>query len=170
VVAVGRKEKKKSYNKTVKNSTVKNSIIFFLIILFIIIADQLLKFIVRTRTQLGESRVLIDGFLNITKTHNTGAGFGILKGQGWLFIIVAAIVLCALVYYNKQIRSERLLSLACGLIAGGTIGNLIDRIFFSYVIDYIDFSFWPTFNLADASLTIGTLGMIVWVYWNERIK
>lgn len=179
MVAVRRKKKKNSSNKHIshhandKNNTepdgiVSNSLIFFLIITAIIVADQLIKFLIRTKIQLGESRVLIDGFLNMTRTHNTGAGFGILKGHGWLFIIVAVIVLCVLMYYNKQIRSKRVLSIACGLITGGTIGNVIDRLVFSHVIDYIDFSFWPTFNLADASLTVGTLMVVVWIYWAER--
>ena len=87
-----------------------------------------------------------------------GAAFGLFKGQQLLFILVSLFVIILIFYHMKKYESY-----ALGLILGGTIGNLIDRIFLGYVVDFINLKFWPVFNLADTATTIGLIWLI-WIY------
>ena len=96
----------------------------------------------------------------MTLVHNTGIAFGFFKDQGIVFIIIPIIAVALLVfniYYYRQNNEalSRMYIVAFSLILGGAIGNLIDRIYFGYVIDFIDFRFWPVFNVADSAITIG---------------
>ncbi len=101
----------------------------------------------------------------ITHTTNSGAAFGILPNQGNLFILIAvAVVIAIVVYYRQLPAGDWLIRISLGLQLGGAIGNLLDRLRLGYVIDFIDISFWPIFNLADASITIGIL-LIVYRLW-----
>lgn len=101
-------------------------------------------------------------------TRNYGAVFGILQGGRIFFIIIAVVVICVLVYYRKEYPLE------LGLLMGGTLGNLIDRIFYGYVIDFIDVGWWPSFNIADSANTIGVvlvaLRILGYVVNWEKIK
>ena len=93
------------------------------------------------------SKYIFKSYFSVTK--NYGAAFGLFQGYRWLFVIVAVIVVLLIFKYRK------LNNLALGLLLGGTIGNLIDRLVYGYVIDFIDLGFWPSFNLADSFSTIG---------------
>ncbi|MBS3144153.1 signal peptidase II [Candidatus Woesearchaeota archaeon] len=93
-----------------------------------------------------KSFVVNNGFRYTT---NTGAAFGILQGQTWLLIFIAVVVIAVLVYYSHEYQ------LALGFLLGGTLGNLLDRVFYGYVIDFIHVPFWPSFNLADSFNVIG---------------
>ena len=94
-------------------------------------------------------------------TTNTGAAFGILKDQQWLFILVAVAVSIALLYCIPKYKYPEL-----GLLLGGALGNLIDRVIYGHVIDFIDLGFWPSFNVADSSNTISVIILI----WRLEIK
>ncbi len=98
---------------------------------------------------------------NFKYTTNTGAAFGILQNQQWLFTMAALIVSIALLYLIPKYQYPEL-----GLLLGGAIGNLIDRMLYSHVIDFIDVGFWPSFNIADASNTISVLLLL----WRLEIK
>jgi signal peptidase II len=146
---------------------------FFLIALGIIALDQITKAIVRNKLALGDAWPDADMLLNIVYVTNSGAAFGILQGQT-LFLIgtslvgVAAIVL----YYIFPPLEHGLLRAALGLQLGGAAGNLIDRIRFGEVTDFINFSFWPAFNVADASISIGVV-TILWFFLTtegERLR
>ena len=113
----------------------------FLIAFFIVLIDQLSKFIIKN-------------YFNFTK--NYGAAFGLLQGYRWLFILIALVVIALCVYYAKK----NLISIA--FILGGTIGNLIDRISYSYIIDFIDLKIWPSFNVADFFSTLGVILLIIY--------
>ncbi|MGC8877686.1 MAG: signal peptidase II [Anaerolineae bacterium] len=107
----------------------------------------------------------------ITHTTNSGAAFGLFPNQGSLFILIAIIVVIAIVIYYRHLPAEDwLIRISLGLQLGGAIGNLIDRLRFGYVVDFIDISFWPIFNLADASITIGVLLIIYQLWRMERVK
>lgn len=138
---------------------------FFGIAVFVILLDQLTKYLITAGLSLNESFVLIKNFLSITYITNTGAGFGILKGANGFLIALSFIVFAALFYYRNDFKNDVEKQMVA-LIVGGIIGNLIDRILLGHVIDFISFSFWPAFNVADSALTIGILGLILY-NWKE---
>jgi len=138
------------------------NVVFFLTGLLIAVADQLSKAWVRTN--LAEGQSLFDiGFLRVTHVHNTGAAFGLFKDQSFALTIVALVGITALLVYALVIHryfpwlNSMLGRSALGLILGGTVGNLIDRFRFGYVTDFIDFGFWPVFNIADSAVTVGVI-------------
>lgn len=109
-------------------------------------------------------------FLNLTLTYNYGAAFSFLAAQSgwqlWFFTIIAIIVIIAILYWLRKIpRRHNLFAISLTFILGGAIGNVFDRIFYGYVIDFIDFHYkayhWPTFNLADSFICIGAFLFIL---------
>ena len=138
------------------------SVAFSLIGLLIVVADQLSK--VWIRTNLPEGHYLFQiGFFRIIHIHNTGAAFGLFRDQSLALSIVAIIAITVILVYtfvgyrHLPWLDSKLGKVALGLILGGTVGNLIDRLRFGYVTDFIDFSFWPVFNIADSAVTIGVI-------------
>jgi len=130
----------------------------------IIIFDRLTKSFFSNLLTLGESIPVIRKFFHFTLIHNTGIAFGFFKDQGIVFIVIPIVVILLLafnVFYYKQNNEwlSRGYIIAFSLILGGAIGNLIDRISYGYVIDFIDFRIWPVFNIADSAITIG--GIII---------
>jgi signal peptidase II len=123
---------------------------FFYVTAGILILDQLSKLLVR---QLDSAITLIPGFLSINLVMNTGAGFGLFQGQRWLLTWISVMVVGLILYYYDRIPERERIPFA--LILGGALGNLIDRLLLGYVVDFIDLSFWPAFNIADSALTIG---------------
>jgi len=135
----------------------------------VVVLDQATKFLVTRFIDLYE-RVEVLPILDFTLLHNTGAAFSILAGasgwQRWFFIGLAAIVSVVLVVWLFRLpRGQRMLSLSLALILGGALGNLIDRVRFGYVVDFIHFhwgsSYFPAFNIADSCITIGAALLIV---------
>lgn len=128
----------------------------------IVISDRLTKMFFSDLLDYGESLPLIRNVLHMTLVHNTGIAFGFFKDQGIVFIIIPIIAIVLLIfniYYYKQNNEalSRIYIVAFSLILGGAIGNLIDRIMYGYVIDFIDFRVWPVFNIADSAITIGAV-------------
>ena len=130
----------------------------FILAAVILSLDQLTKFIITKNLMPHESMPVIKGIFHFTLVHNRGAAFGILKGQLFLFIFTSAIAII-LIYRTLKNCHLNLYSISLGLILAGAIGNLIDRLIFGYVIDFLDFRIWPVFNIADASITIGAILM-----------
>ncbi len=120
----------------------------------LIVVDQLIKIIVR---KYNPDFVLIRNFLDLTFVKNTGAGFGLLRDflpfLRFLNIIAIVFIVGLLIYTKKSLLAD--ISLA--LIFGGAVGNLLDRVIFGFVTDFISFSFWPVFNIADSAVTIGVI-------------
>ncbi len=144
-----------------------NSRVFILLAVIIFVLDQLTKLLISSLMSLGQSISLIPSILHITYIHNFGAGFSILQNQRCFFIVFSLIVIGVIFYNYKKIISNKKLSITVALILAGAVGNLIDRLFHGYVIDFIDFRIWPVFNIADTSLTIGTI-LLVWYFWKEK--
>lgn len=120
------------------------------------VADQLTKWIVISSMHLHESIRLIPGILSITRIHNSGIAFGLFPGIPNLFLVVTIISMLVVIYFYLTAHPRRWpLTVGCALILGGALGNLLDRIRLGYVVDFINFSFWPAFNIADSSVTIG---------------
>ena len=145
-------------------------VLFLLTALLIVAADQLSKMWIRANLAIGQS-LFEAGFFRITHVHNTGAAFGLFRGQSASLTVVAFVGIGVLLFYaflvyrRLPLLDNMLNRLALGLVFGGTIGNLIDRLRFGYVTDFIDFGFWPAFNIADSAITIG---VIIFVYSSLR--
>ncbi len=128
----------------------------------VIIVDRLSKSFFSKILSYGESIPVIRNIFHFTLVHNTGIAFGLFRDQGLVFVIIPIIAIILLVfnlYYfqqNKEVLSQRYI-VAFSLILGGAVGNLIDRIVYGYVIDFIDFRIWPVFNIADSAITIGAV-------------
>ncbi|MFH0935333.1 MAG: signal peptidase II [Candidatus Omnitrophota bacterium] len=131
----------------------------FVIVLIILSLDQLTKYVLNSNFAPGESLPVIKNIFYLTLVHNRGAAFGILKNQTQVFILTSVFAIVLICYslkkHGRQKVSVYILSLV--FILAGAIGNLIDRVFFGYVIDFLDFRIWPVFNLADSAITIGAV-------------
>ncbi len=131
------------------------------IVLPILIIDQLTKFIVLKNFQPGESLPIIKNIFHISLVLNKGVAFGVLQEQGtkfvWIIYVCAIIITFILISYKKFFHKGRSTQVFLSLILAGAIGNLIDRVRFGYVIDFLDFRIWPVFNIADSAITIGTI-------------
>jgi signal peptidase II len=131
----------------------------------VVVLDQLSKIWVATAFQFRESQPVIPGLFNLTFITNTGAAFGILAGAQSLgrqlfFCGVALIALGVLYMAYREYREQgQIYMTAIGLVAGGALGNLVDRLRLGHVIDFLDFYIrqyhWPAFNIADSAITVG---------------
>lgn len=138
-----------------------NKLHFFLIAIAIVILDRLSKLSIITNFSLNET-MSIFSFLSFTRVHNFGVAWGALQGKGIISILVSILVLL-LIYINleKIFKMQNYVILGISLILGGALGNLIDRLVYGYVIDFIDFHWWPVFNIADIALVIGAVLFIL---------
>ena len=135
-----------------------------IISLIVIIIDRILKVLVTNNFVLNVRNKIIDGFFYITNCHNEGAAFSLFSGNVLFLIFITLIVLFLIYRINKE-NVNKIGILAYGLLLGGILGNLYDRIFYGYVIDYLDFVIFKfnfaIFNLADAAIVIGAILLIV---------
>lgn len=141
---------------------------FFLTLISVLIADQLSKYIVVTNFKLGQKYPVVDDWFVLTYIHNPGAAFGMLEGKFWFFMGAALMVVAGMIYYTFRYNPPRIVKYALGLIAGGALGNLVDRIFYKSVIDFISIGWWPVFNLADVGITAGSIILICFMLYQER--
>ncbi|MFH1775276.1 MAG: signal peptidase II [Chloroflexota bacterium] len=136
---------------------------FFATALLIIACDQLSKLWIRTNLAFGQSLPPEGGFFRLEYTHNSGAAFGLFQGQSLpltILALISAIFLLSyapFIYRRLPVVDNRLGSLALGLVLGGTVGNLIDRLHLGYVTDFIGIGIWPTFNIADSSIVVSAI-------------
>ena len=133
----------------------KKTLFILLFAVSLVIIDQIVKYIVSRSMDLHQSIPLIKNVLHFTYIQNTGAGFGIFKGQQLFLIFISLVIIGGILFYLDRV--ERQVKVPFALILGGAVGNLIDRMFLGYVIDFIDFRIWPVFNVADTSITIGAM-------------
>jgi len=116
--------------------------------------------------------VVVDGFFEFRLTFNTGASFSLFSGGGQILAIIA-IGVVIMIFFMLGDASRRVEALALGLVLGGALGNLIDRIFRGSglldgaVVDFIDFDFFATFNVADMAINIGVLVLLIAVFWKR---
>jgi len=134
-----------------------SEIAFFIAALLVVIIDQVSKHFIRTGLTLGE-KMPEEGFFQITYSVNTGGVFGLFADQAFLITIIAAVGIIAILIYSRYPAFNGLLvRISLGLILGGAVGNLIDRIRFGWVTDFIDIGGWPVFNLGDSAIVIGVI-------------
>ena len=137
----------------------------------IVVSDQITKALIRANYQLHEGTTVIPGFFDLTRVHNAGAAFGMMNAMDFpfktaLLALIATAALGGLAMYAATLPSDQRLARAgLALIVGGAAGNLIDRVFVGYVVDFVDVywrdhHFWA-FNVADSAITIGVVIMIL---------
>ena len=153
---------------------------FGALIALVVFLDQASKLWIVNHFSLYESLVIVPGLFNLTYLTNTGAAFGMLAGQPALwrqafFISVAIVALFLVIFLFRRLRHESVFyELSLGLIAGGALGNLIDRIRFGSVIDFLDVYIgshhWPAFNVADSAISVGVGIFLVHSFFFEKNK
>lgn len=135
-----------------------------------LILDQASKMLIMAGMTRGQSIPVIDGIFHITYIHNPGAAFGLLANRTSFFIVVSLLAIAgAVFFYRKQGVRRGLLPAALGMIVGGALGNLVDRVRYGEVIDFIDFIIWPVFNLADTAIVVGA-GLLSILLWKADSK
>jgi signal peptidase II len=142
-----------------------------LIVLVTLLLDQFSKYIVTSSMLLGESLPVIPPVFYLTYILNPGAAFGLLANQTTFFIILSLLVIVAVLAVYRYLPKEKtLLRLALGLVVGGALGNLIDRVRLERVIDFLDFRVWPIFNLADTAIVIGAFFIIIDLWRSDKVE
>jgi signal peptidase II len=130
-----------------------------IVVACVVAADQVVKALVISALQRGEQRELVAG-IKLVNTRNTGVAFGQLQGGGAIVVVLIAVAVIALVVYVSRNAQRPLIWLPAGLLLGGAVGNVIDRIREGAVIDFIKLPHWPAFNVADSAITIGVLMLL----------
>lgn len=143
---------------------------FFSIIMAVLLIDQGSKAAVQMLMYLGESIPVMPPVFYLTYIMNPGAAFGILPNQKALFITTGILLITGvLVGYRKMPPEKKLLRFSLGLVLGGALGNLLDRLRFGRVVDFLDFRVWPVFNLADTAIFIGVC-LLAWELLKDGSK
>ena len=128
----------------------------------VLAADQVVKALVTASLERGDERDLLAG-IKLVNTRNTGIAFGQLQDGGALVAVVVALAVAALLVYFARNARRRLMWLPTGLLLGGALGNIVDRVREGAVIDFLKLPYWPAFNVADASITIGVVVLLLFV-------
>lgn len=133
----------------------------------VVIVDQIVKYIVQTQMELGETIPLIKNVFHLTYIINPGAAFGIFPHQSWVFLSIVVILFAAFFFFRKRIPQKPVyFPVAIGLLLGGALGNAIDRVRIKGVVDFLDFRVWPIFNVADIAVCVG-VALIFYYYWRH---
>ncbi len=135
---------------------------FWIAAVLVLVLDQLTKYVVQTKLSIGQSVPVLQGIFHLTYVQNTGVAFGMFGGMNWVFALVAVLAIIAILYYRRTFCLQTTTAICAGLILGGALGNLADRLALGFVVDFIDFIIWPKFNIADSALTIGVIGLLWW--------
>ena len=139
----------------------------FFIVTIILSLDQITKFLASQKIAYNQSLPVIKGVFHLTLVHNRGAAFGILRNQVPIFIAASVFAIILILANLRNHKHGKLYSISLSLILAGALGNFIDRVFFGYVIDFLDFRIWPVFNLADSAITVGAV-ILGWSVLRER--
>lgn len=153
----------------------KNKKYIYTIALIFVLIDQVIKFSVTTTMKIHQEITIIPSFFSLYYLKNTGAAFSILGNKTIFLIIISIICLIILKNYIKKIKTATGLTvISLGIMTGGIIGNLFDRVLYHAVIDYLSFNFFgynfPVFNFADIGITIGAVLLIIYFIIEEKEK
>lgn len=152
-----------------KSSSGSAGMLYWLGLAFVIlIADQFTKVLIVGFYHLGDSTP-VTSFFNVVRAHNSGAAFSFLSGasgwQRWFFTVIGMLAALLILWLLRSHAGQKLFSCALACILGGAVGNVIDRIRFGYVVDFLDFHWrgwhFPAFNIADSAITIGAACLIL---------
>jgi len=156
------------------NSKGRDYLLLFGVAGLSIALDQWTKWLVRTNIEFGgqwlpDALMWLSPYARIVHWSNSGAAFGMFQDGNLVFTVLAFVVIGAILYYYPQVENDDwTLKLAMGLQLGGAAGNLIDRLLAGQVTDFISVSVFPVFNIADASITVGVLVLLLGVWIKER--
>ena len=131
----------------------------------LVIIDQIIKYFVSAYLQPVGSVSIIDNIFSLTYVENKGVAFGMFSDMRWVFVALTSVLLAIIIFYMFRKRPKgKFFYICAALIIGGGIGNLIDRIFYGYVIDYLSLSFFPPVcNFADYCITAGTIMLVIYL-------
>lgn len=137
----------------------------------LVIIDQIIKYFVSAYLQPIGSVSVIDNLFSLTYVENKGVAFGMFSDMRWIFVALTAIMLAMIIFYLFKKRPKgKFFYICAALIIGGGVGNLIDRIFYGYVIDYLSLSFFPPVcNFADYCITAGTIMLVIYLLFFSDI-
>lgn len=149
--------------------------IVFLISFVMVAIDQFIKGVVNSLIDINESIEIIKGFFSIVNTHNYGAAWSILWEQrGYIIAVTIVALIFVIVLLLKENNHNKYKSIYYGLLIGGILGNLIDRVILGYVVDYLDFNFfgfdYPIFNLSDTIIVISVLMISIECFFPLKSK
>ncbi len=134
--------------------------------------DQVTKALVVQNLPLGQTWAPVPSlarFFTFTHTTNTGAAFGLFPDAGWIFVVIAIVVISAILFYYRHLPTEhRLVRVSLGLQLGGALGNLTDRLLRGSVVDFLDFKVWPVFNVADSCIVVGVAILAFYLMREEQ--
>lgn len=153
----------------------KNKNIWCTVMVCLIVAfDQITKYLAKSHLSNSDAVTLIDGFLEFRYAENTGMAFSALSGGRWFFIVLTFVVAIGVIVFmsKKKTQSDLWLFWTLGVLLSGAIGNLIDRVFFGFVIDFINPTFvnFAIFNIADCAVTLGTISLIAYMLFDAFKK
>lgn len=136
----------------------------------IALLDQVTKYAVRISFSVGESRTVLEGFFDLTYVRNSGAAWGMFGGQNASLTILSVVMLVVMLVFRRSFLSDTWEHrVALGLMVGGIVGNLMDRLRLGWVTDFLDFHWrqyhWPAFNVADAAICVGVGIYILSALW-----
>lgn len=166
----------RSKSRSSSSRSNSSSLAFWLLLAVLVIGlDQVTKLLVLQQFELNDARV-ITGFFNLVRVHNTGAAFSFLAHaagwQRWFFVALGAAASTLFIWMLRSHGQQRLFSFSVSMLLGGAIGNVIDRIWHGYVVDFLQFhwdwlsplfpgGYFPSFNVADCAITAGAIGLIL---------
>ena len=132
-----------------------------IIISSVVFLDQATKLFAVKFLQLNSPLPIVKNFFNLTLVYNRGAAFGIFQNRLLVFILISVLAILLVIFNLRNKTNSLIFRVSLSLILGGAIGNLIDRLRFGFVIDFLDFIVWPVFNIADSCITIAAV-LLVW--------
>jgi len=135
----------------------------------VVALDQAVKALVRGSMQVGERRDLA-AFLDLVHVRNRGVAFSALEGRTTLVVVVIAVAMGALLWYFARNAARPLMWAPTGLLLGGAVGNLVDRVRLGAVTDFLKLPNWPAFNVADIAITVGVVGLLAVVELGDRAE
>jgi signal peptidase II len=139
-------------------------VVFFGLAITVLVLDQLTKAWLTSRLSPGEVMTVLGDWIRLVYSQNSGALFGLFRDNALLFGIVSLFVIGLIVLYHRQVGSSLYLSIALGLLLGGALGNVTDRLRLGYVVDFVDIGIgdfrWYTFNVADAAISVAIVMLI----------
>ncbi len=137
-------------------------------LLAVFVLDRISKFLVTEALSPGQSVAVLGGPVQLTYVRNTGAAFGILADRTSFFIVITLLLVGAILWFYHCSSLRRLLNdIGAGLVVGGALGNLTDRLLWGFVVDFVDLRVWPVFNVADAAIVLG--GVVLIVHYHRRV-
>jgi len=144
--------------------------LFYLIAIVIAAADQIIKAIVHNNMFLNQSIDLIGNVIKLTYVRNTGVAFSLFIGFSPYLAVVGTLVVALVIFFHYRLASLNfIVQLGLSFILGGSLGNLIDRFARGYVVDYMDITIWPVFNLADVMINVGVI-LLAYKLFEEEEK